>query len=148
MTSPINRRTVLKSGLAVGALVSAPWLARAAEPLKVGFVYPSPVNDNDFGWSYRHEIGRQQLVEAFGDAIETTYVDNVPEGPDSERVITRLARSGHKLIFTCSFGYMDPTIRVAKRFPDVLLRTTPASRPPTMSAPTMRGSTRPERSSA
>ena len=118
MTSPIRRRTVLKAGLATGALVAAPWVARAAQPLKVGFVYPSPIND--FGWSYRHEIGRQQLVEALGDRIETTFVANVAEGPDSERVIRRLARSGHKLIFTCSFGYMDPTIRVAERFPDVL----------------------------
>lgn len=114
----ISRRTILKTGLATGALAGFTNHAAASETLKVGFVYPSPIND--FGWSYRHEIGRTELVELLGDKIETTYVENVPEGADAERVIERLARSGHKLIFTCSFGYMEPTLKVAKKFPDVM----------------------------
>ncbi|MGL4811237.1 MAG: BMP family ABC transporter substrate-binding protein [Beijerinckiaceae bacterium] len=93
------------------ALAQAP-----AQKLKIGFIYVGPVGD--FGWSYQHDQGRQAIVKALGDKVETTYVETVPEN-DSERAIEQLARSGHKLIFTTSFGYMDPTIRVARRFPDV-----------------------------
>ncbi|MDH3688176.1 MAG: BMP family ABC transporter substrate-binding protein [Gammaproteobacteria bacterium] len=88
-----------------------------AEKLKVGFVYVGPVGDH--GWTYRHDIGRQAIEEALGDQVETTFVESVPEGQDAERVIRQLASSGHGLIFTTSFGYMNPTVKVAKQFPDV-----------------------------
>jgi basic membrane protein A and related proteins len=91
--------------------------ASAADKLKVGFIYLGPVGD--FGWTYQHEMGRQELVKALGDKIETTYLENVSEGPDAERSIEQLARTGHKLIFTTSFGYMDPTLKVAKKYPDI-----------------------------
>jgi basic membrane protein A and related proteins len=91
--------------------------AKGADKLKVGFIYLGPIGD--FGWTYQHEVGRQGLVKDMGDKIETTYLENVPEGPDSERSIEQLVRSGHKLIFTTSFGYMDPTVKVAKKYPKV-----------------------------
>ena len=87
-----------------------------AEPLKVGFVYLT--NPGDHGWTYAHERARVILEERFGDKIETTYVENVPEGPDATRVIRELANQGNDLIFTTSFGYMDPTIKAAKEFPN------------------------------
>ncbi len=88
-----------------------------SDPLKVGFVYVGPIGDH--GWSYEHNQGRLSIEEAFGDKVETTFVESVPEGADAQRVINQLASSGHKLIFTTSFGYMNPTIRVAKNHPDV-----------------------------
>jgi len=91
--------------------------ASAADKLKVGFIYLGPVGD--FGWTYQHEVGRQALVKEFGDKIETTYLENVSEGPDAERSIEQLVRAGNKLIFTTSFGYMDPTLKVAKKYPNV-----------------------------
>src|SRR6202045_4382748 len=91
--------------------------ASAADKLKVGFIYLGPVGD--FGWTYQHELARQALVKEFGDKIETTYLENVSEGPDAERSIEQLVRAGNKLIFTTSFGYMDPTLKVAKKYPDV-----------------------------
>jgi basic membrane protein A len=91
--------------------------APAQSKLKVGYIYLGPVGD--FGWTYQHEVGRRELVKALGDKIETTYLENVNEGPDSERSIEQLARAGHKLIFTTSFGYMDPTLKVAKKYPNV-----------------------------
>jgi basic membrane protein A and related proteins len=91
--------------------------ASAADKLKVGFVYLGPVGD--LGWTYQHEVARQALVKEFGDKIETTYLENVPEGPDAERAIEQLVRAGNKLIFTTSFGYMDPTLKVAKKYPNV-----------------------------
>src|SRR3979409_1186139 len=91
--------------------------ASAAEKLKVGVIYLGPVGD--FGWTYQHELGRQALVKEFGDKIETTYLENVSEGPDAERSIEQLARAGNKLIFTTSFGYMEPTLKVAKKYPNV-----------------------------
>ena len=88
----------------------------SSAPLKVGFVYLTTPGDH--GWTYAHERARVILEEKFGDQIETTYVENVPEGPDATRVIRELANQGNQLIFTTSFGYMDPTIKVAKEFPD------------------------------
>ena len=84
---------------------------------KACFVYVGP--PGDFGWTYQHDQGRLALEEHFGDKIETAFLENVPEGSDAERAIERFARSGCNIIFTTSFGYMDPTNKVAKRFPDV-----------------------------
>ncbi len=89
----------------------------AADKLKVGFIYLGPVGD--LGWTYMHEVGRQMMVKELGDKVETTYLENVSEGPDSERSIEQLARTGHTLIFTTSFGYMDPTLKVAKKYPKI-----------------------------
>lgn len=109
-------------GAAVAAVGAAAFAAgatsvAAAEPLKIGFVYVSPVGDA--GWTFQHELGRRALVKALGGKIKTSFVESVPEGADAERVIRKLAASGHKLIFTTSFGYMNPTVKVARRFPKV-----------------------------
>ena len=91
--------------------------ARAAEKLKVGFVYVGSVGD--FGWNYQHDVGRKKMMAALGDGVETTYLENVPESADAERALEGLARSGHQLIFATSFGYMDQTIKVAAKYPTV-----------------------------
>jgi len=87
----------------------------AAEPLKIAFVYIGPVGDG--GWTYQHDLGRKALEKALGDKVKTTYVDNVPETADAERIIRQLAAAGNALIFTTSFGFMEPTLKVAKLFP-------------------------------
>jgi simple sugar transport system substrate-binding protein len=113
-----NRRNVLALGGAAAALPLVGGRALAQEgPLKVGFIYIGTINDN--GWNYAHNQGRLYLEEELGDAVETTYVENVPEGPDCERVLRELAQSGHRLIFATSFGYGDYVIKVAQQFPDV-----------------------------
>lgn len=91
--------------------------ALAAEPLKVAFVYVGPIGNG--GWTYQHDLGRRALEKALGSQIKTTYVESVAEGADAERVIRRLAASGNSLIFTTSFGFMEPTLKVAKQFPKV-----------------------------
>ncbi|MFQ5438488.1 MAG: BMP family ABC transporter substrate-binding protein [Paracoccaceae bacterium] len=91
--------------------------AMAGEKLKVGFVYVGPVGD--LGWTYQHDQGRQAVEAAFGDQVETSFVESVPEGADAERVLTQMALAGTDLIFTTSFGDMDSTINVAKKFPNV-----------------------------
>jgi len=73
----------------------------------------------DLGWTYQHDQGRLALEAALGDQVETSYVESVPEGADAERVMSQMARSGVDIIFTTSFGYMDPTINAAENFPDV-----------------------------
>ena len=105
--------------VAAAALVvaSTSFAASAADKIKIGFIYLGPVGD--FGWTYQHEVGRQAVLKELGDKIETTFLENVNEGPDSERSIEQLARTGHKLIFTTSFGYMDPTLKVAKKYPNL-----------------------------
>ena len=87
-----------------------------AAALKVGFVYVSPIGDA--GWTYQHDLGRLQMEEALGDQVETKYIENVPEGAEAERVIRQFAADGFDLVFTTSFGYMNPTIKVAATFPD------------------------------
>ena len=99
------------------ALALASAGASGADKLKIGFVYVGPISDH--GWTYQHDVGRRAVEEEFGDQVETVYVENVAEGPDAERVIELFAREGASLIFTTSFGFMDPTVKVAKRFPDV-----------------------------
>ncbi len=111
-------RIIMKlAGLGAAALVASAMSTAAHAQLKVGFVYVGPIGDH--GWSYEHNQGRLAIEKAFGDKVKTTYVEKVPEGADAQRVISKLASSGHGLIFTTSFGYMNPTIRVAKRFPKV-----------------------------
>src|SRR5215472_5794696 len=103
--------------LAAALLLALGTQASAQEKLKIGYIYVGPIGD--FGWSYQHEQGRLAVVKALGDKVETTYLENVSEGPDAERSIEQLARSGHKLIFTTSFGFMDATVKVAKKYPRV-----------------------------
>ncbi len=110
-------RTALGGALAAIALAAFAGGA-GAEPLKVGFVYVSPIGDA--GWTYQHELGRRELEAALGDKVKTSFVESVPEGADAERVIRKFAASGYGLIFTTSFGYMNPTIKVAKQFPNVV----------------------------
>ncbi len=99
------------------ALAFGAGAAQAQQKLKVGFVYVGPIGD--FGYSYQHDLGRRAVAEKFKDKIETSFLENVNEGPDAERAIEALVRSGHKLIFTTSFGFMDPTAKVAKKYPNV-----------------------------
>lgn len=100
--------------IAAGLMATA---AHAEDPTKVGFIYVGPIGDG--GWSYEHNQGRLAIEEAFGDKVETVYVESVPEGADAERVLTQMALQGADLIFTTSFGYMDQTIAVAEKFPNV-----------------------------
>ena len=104
--------TLVAATLGVSAFADAP-----KDKAKVGFIYVGPTGDH--GWTYRHDIGRQQVEEAYGDRVETTFVESVPEGADAERVLTQMALQGADIIFATSFGYMDPVINVAKKFPNV-----------------------------
>ncbi len=94
---------------------SAP--APKAEPLKIAFAYVGPVGDG--GWSYAHDNGRKALEKEFGDKIVTTFVENVPESADAERVLRDMAGQGNKLIFGTTFGYMEPMLKVAADNPNV-----------------------------
>ena len=91
--------------------------ANAADKVKACFVYVGAHNDG--GYSEAHEKGRLYLQKKLGDKVETKYVENIAEGPDAERVLTQLARSGCNIIFATSFGYMNSVIKVAKQFPKV-----------------------------
>ncbi len=111
-----NLAAALAAACFISPVFSQP-AAPAREPLKIGFVYVAPITDA--GWVRQHDDARKAVEAALGDRVKTTYVENVPEGADAERVIRDLASQGHRLIFTPSFGYMEPTLKVAKDFPDV-----------------------------
>jgi len=119
MHLPPRRKALLAaaalSAAALGLAPSALAQTKAAEPLKIGFVYVSPIGDA--GWTFQHDSGRKEMEKALGAKVTTKFVESVPEGADAERVIRELAQSGHALVFTTSFGYMNPTLKVAKTFP-------------------------------
>ena len=89
--------------------------AAPKKDLKIGFVYVSPVGDA--GWSYAHDVARKKLAEDAG--ITTYFVESVPEGADAERVILNMSRKGYDVIATTSFGFMEPTLKVAAQFPNI-----------------------------
>ncbi|HZN46995.1 MAG TPA: BMP family ABC transporter substrate-binding protein [Ramlibacter sp.] len=99
------------------SVIAFPSHAQKNEPLKVGFLYVAPLTEA--GWVRQHEEGRKAVQAALDGRVKTSFVENVAEGPDAERVLRDLVATGHKLIFTPSFGYMEPTLKVAKDFPEV-----------------------------
>jgi len=113
---PFTRRTTLKAFGAAAATLALPAVAQNAGPVKIGFIYVSPIGDA--GWTHQHDIARLAMEKNLAGKVTTKAVENVPEGADAERVIRDLAQSGHKLIFTTSFGYMNPTLKVAQQFPN------------------------------
>jgi len=133
----LNKRSLLKvaalSAVAAAALVGcgkkeepapapAPAPAAAApapkpEPLKIAFAYVGPVGDG--GWSFAHDNGRKALEKEFGDKVQTSFVESVPESADAERVLRDMAGQGNKLIFGTTFGYMETMLKVAADTPDV-----------------------------
>ena len=111
-----NLAATLVAACFISSVFSQP-PAPGTPPLKIGFVFVAPVTDA--GWVHQHDEGRKAVESALGHQVQTTYVENVAEGADAERVIRDLAQQGNQLIFTPSFGYMEPTLKVAKDFPNV-----------------------------
>lgn len=108
----------LAATLAVAACFSSPTFAQpVAPPIKAAWVYVTPLTDA--GWTQQHDQGRRAVEKTLGQQVATTYVENVAEGADAERVIRDLAQQGNQIIFTPSFGYMEPTLKVARDFPQV-----------------------------
>jgi basic membrane protein A len=87
------------------------------EKFRIAFIYIGP--PGDLGWTYEHERGRKMMQDNLGDQVESTYIENVPEGPDAARVIRQYAQQGYDMIFATSFGYMDAMYEVAQEFPDI-----------------------------
>ncbi|HEY0817307.1 MAG TPA: BMP family ABC transporter substrate-binding protein [Rhizobacter sp.] len=108
----------LLAAMLAAASASPSAIAQTNAPLKVGFVYVSPIGDA--GWTFQHDQGRLAMEKALGAQVSTTAVEAVAEGADSERVMRDLVARGHKLIFATSFGYLDPALRVAADHPDVV----------------------------
>ena len=130
MTNLLKRRwlqaaalTAVSAAVLVGcgkkeeAKPAEPAAAAKAEPLKIAFAYVGPVGDG--GWTFAHDNARKALQAEFGDKIETSFVENVPESADAERVIRDMVGQGNKLIFGTTFGYMEPMLKVAADTPDV-----------------------------
>jgi basic membrane protein A len=88
-----------------------------AGALKVAFVYVGPVGDG--GWTYAHDQARRNLEAEYGDRVQTSYVENVPEGSQAEQVFRDLAKAGNRLIFGTTYGYGEAMRKVAAEFPDV-----------------------------
>ena len=125
-TMNLNKRSWIKvatiGALSAAVLIgcgkkeeAAPAAAAAPAPLKIAFAYVGPVGDG--GWTFAHDNGRKALEAEFGNKIVTSFVENVPESADAERVIRDLASQGNQLIFGTTFGYMEPMLKVATDFP-------------------------------
>jgi len=112
------KRIIIAAAAAALGLGAALTAVNAQQKLKIAFMYVGPVGD--MGYSYQHDVGRKAIEAAYGSKVETTFLENVSEGPDAERAIEQLVRAGNKLIFTTSFGFMDATVKVAKKYPNVM----------------------------
>jgi len=110
-------KVIISTLVLTAAFVSSAHADEPKDKVKVGFIYVGPTGDH--GWTYRHDIGRQQVEAEYGDRVETVYVESVPEGPDAERVMTQMALNGADIIFATSFGYMEAVLNVAKKFPNI-----------------------------
>ena len=133
----LHKRSLLKlaalSAVAAAALVgcgkkdeatpvapaAAPVAAAPAkpEPLKIAFAYIGPVGDG--GYTFAHDNGRKEMLKKYGDRVEATFVEKVPESADAERVIRDMVAQGNKLIFGTTFGYMETMVKVAADHKDV-----------------------------
>ncbi|MCR9236284.1 MAG: BMP family ABC transporter substrate-binding protein [Alphaproteobacteria bacterium] len=111
------RKTIKHLAAATIATAMIAGAASAADKLKIGFVYPSPVGD--VGWAYQLDEGRKKLEAMFGDQIETVVVENVPEGPDAARIMNQMASTGAGMIMIGSFGYMNDGLKLASQKPDI-----------------------------
>jgi basic membrane protein A len=117
----LKRRQLIQAagaGALGGTALAALAQGKGAEPLKVGFVYVSPIGEA--GWTFQHDSGRIEMEKALDGRVQTKYIENVQEGPDAERVFRELATSGHKLIYGTSFGYMNYMEKVARQFPNTI----------------------------
>ncbi len=112
ITSKLVKKLATTTLIVLASLFSA--TSMAAQDITIGFVYVSPIGDA--GWTYQHDLGRLEMEKNTG--VTTKYVENVPEGPDAERVIREMAKRGDKVIFATSFGYMNPMLKVSKQFPN------------------------------
>ncbi|AMO22349.1 BMP family ABC transporter substrate-binding protein [Ramlibacter solisilvae] len=110
-------KTEAPAPTAAAPAASAAAPAPKAEPLKVAFAYVGPVGDG--GWTFAHDNGRKAVEKEFGDKIKTSFVENVPESADAERVLRDMVGQGNKLVFGTTFGYMEPMLKVAKDHADV-----------------------------
>ena len=111
------KRLLMTAAAAALTLAATAFSATAADKIKVGFIYVGPIGDH--GWTWTHDQGRLALEKHYGSKIKTSFLENVAEGPDAARAIRQLAQAGNQLIFTTSFGFMNPTIQVAKQFPKI-----------------------------
>ena len=102
---------------AAPATPASPAAPAAPQPLKVAFAYIGPVGDG--GWTYAHDQGRKAVEAEFGDRIATSFVENVPEAADAERVFRDFVGQGNKLVFGTTFGYMEPMLKAAADSKDV-----------------------------
>jgi basic membrane protein A and related proteins len=110
-------KKLLIAAMAAGAMLAFGVAARADDKLKACWVYVGPIGD--FGYSYQHDQGRLQVEKELGDKVQTSYLENVAEGPDADRAFERLAREKCQIIFGTSFGFMDSMVKVAAKFPKI-----------------------------
>jgi basic membrane protein A and related proteins len=109
-------KKILMTAAAAAMMLGAASASASAEALKACWVYVGPIGD--FGWSYQHHQGLEAVKKEFGDKVETAYAESVAEA-DSEKTFERFAREGCKIIYGTSFGFMEPMLKVAAKFPDV-----------------------------
>ena len=115
-TAPAGTTTTTTTSTTTVTAASAPATA-ASGPLKIAFAYVGPVGDG--GWTFAHDNGRKAVEKEFGDKVQTSFVEKVPEAADAERVFRDMASQGNKLIFGTTFGYMEPMLKVANDLKDV-----------------------------
>lgn len=118
MTRGITRRNLIKTAALAGVATTVGGrLALAAEPLGITLVVPSPIGD--VGWGHALKAGLEPVKAAYGDAVKITVLENIAEGPDADRIMTKTVADGNKFLVAGSFGYQNGAMQIARRNPDV-----------------------------
>ena len=115
----LTRRQFLSSSaaLAGSSALGLPLIATAADPLGIALITPSPMAD--VGWSHTLGQGLEGVKAELGDAVRITVLENIPEGPDADRIMQKVVADGNRFILAGSFGYMNGGLQTARRYPDV-----------------------------
>jgi basic membrane protein A len=103
--------------VAVLAVGTSAGKAKNSGAFKAAWIYVGPHNDG--GWSQAHDQGRLFVQKMLGSKVQTTYKENVPEGPQVAQVIDQLIRDGNKIIFATSFGFQPAMSAAADKNPSV-----------------------------
>lgn len=88
-----------------------------AESLEIGLLLPSPVAD--VGWSKALSEGFEPVKAKYGDAVTLNIVENIPEGPNADRIMNKMVGDGNDFVLLGSFGYMNGGLKLAARNPEV-----------------------------
>ena len=117
MKNTVRFAVIVIAALALGACGGGTTSSTSSGPFKAAWIYVGPTSDH--GWTQAHDEGRKYVEQQLGTSVQTTFKENVPEGPQVAQVVEDLIRDGNKIIFGTSFGFQEAMYSEAQKHPDI-----------------------------